>query len=318
MIKLFNINNYQIDTAQLGNLLHGEIVEEFEQAFAEYVGAKYACFANSASSLIYLSLSGLNSDPNTPNSTVKIPSIIPLVVPNVIISSGNNIEFYDDIDWVGNAYKLHDGIWDSAQEVTRNQYKDLAEPNDVMIFSFYPTKPVGGCDGGIIVGDNKEKIDHYSTMTLNGTRMNEDNWNREHIAMGHKMHGSSIQAYMANQNLKKIESKNSILEEIRLTYNNALGYNNTSNHLYRIRVKDNRSFLLKMKNQGIQCGIHYEAFHKNPLTYHSNFYLRYRNRRPLEKSELEERQTVSIPFHEKLNSEEIQYIIDKIKGSKND
>ena len=73
-----------------------------------------------------------------------------------------------------------------------------------------------------------------------------------------------------------------------------------------------------MKNQGIQCGIHYEAFHKNPLTYHSNFYLRYRNRRPLEKSELEERQTVSIPFHEKLNSEEIQYIIDKIKGSKND
>mgnify|MGYP003652488316 FL=1 len=318
MIKLFNINNYQIDTSKLGNLLHGEIVEEFEQAFAEYVGAKYACFANSASSLIYLSLNGLNSDPNTPNSTIKIPSIIPLVVPNVIISSGNNIEFYDDIDWVGNAYKLHDGIWDSAQQVTRNQYKQMAQPDDVMIFSFYPTKPVGSCDGGMVVGDNKDKIDHYRTMVLNGTRMNEDNWDREHVAMGYKMHGNSLQAHMANENLKTLDDKNSTLEEIRLTYNDALGYNNTSNHLYRVRVKDNRSFLDKMKDQGIQCGIHYEAFHKNPLTHHSNFYLRYRNRRPLEKSELEERQTVSIPFHEKLNNEEIKYVIDNIIRSQDE
>jgi len=318
MIKLFNINNYQIDTAKLGNLLHGEIVEEFEQAFAEYVGAKYACFANSASSLIYLSLNGLNSDPNTPNSTIKIPSIIPLVVPNVIINSGNNIEFYDDIDWVGNAYKLHDGIWDSAQQVSRNQYKQMAQGDDVMIFSFYPTKPVGSCDGGMVVSDNKEKIDHYRTMVLNGTRMNEDNWNREHVKMGHKMHGSSIQAHIANENLKKLDEKNSILEEIRLNYNDALGYNNTSNHLYRIRVKDNKSFLKKMRKQGIQCGIHYAAFHKNPLTHHCHFYLRYRNRNALEKSELEEQQTVSIPFHEKLKSKEIKYIIDRIIGTKND
>ena len=32
MIKLFNINNYQIDTSKLGNILHGEIIEEFEKA----------------------------------------------------------------------------------------------------------------------------------------------------------------------------------------------------------------------------------------------------------------------------------------------
>tara|TARA_R110000823_G_scaffold7357_2_gene26907 strand:+ start:425 stop:1360 length:936 start_codon:yes stop_codon:yes gene_type:complete len=311
MIKLFNINNYQIDTAKLGNLLHGEIVEEFEQAFAEYVGAKYACFANSASSLIYLSLKGLNS-------TIKIPSIIPLVIPNVIINSGNNIEFYDDIDWVGSAYKLHDGIWDSAQQVTRNQYKDLANPDDVMIFSFYPTKPIGSCDGGMVVGDNKDKIDHYRTMALNGTKMNEDNWNREHVAMGYKMHGNSLQAYMANENLKKLDEKNSILEEIRLAYNDALGYNNTSNHLYRVRVKDNRSFLDNMKDQGIQCGIHYAAFHKHPLTNHCHLYLHYRNRQPLKKSELEEQQTVSIPFHEQLKNKEIEHIIENIKGNKND
>jgi len=302
MINLFNINNYQIETSKLGNLLHGEIVEEFEQAFAEYVGAKYACFANSASSLIYLSLKGQNS-------TIKIPSIIPLVVPNVIINSSNNVEFYDDIDWVGGAYKLHDGIWDSAQQVTRNQYKQMAQPDDVMIFSFYPTKPIGSCDGGMVVSDNKEKIDHYKTMVLNGTRMNEDNWDREHVRMGYKMHGNSLQAYIANENLKKLDSKNDRLKQIRLMYNEALGYNNTSNHLYRIRVKDNRSFLQSMRAQGIQCGIHYAAFHKSPLI---------NSQQRLEKSEKEERQTVSLPFHEKLKNEEIQYIINKIKGSTNE
>ena len=302
MIKLFNINNYQIDTSKLGNLLHGEIVEEFEQAFAEYVGAKYACFANSASSLIYLSLKGLNS-------TIKIPSIMPLVVPNVIINSGNNIEFYDDVDWVGSAYKMHDGIWDSAQQVNRNQYRDLAEPDDVMIFSFYPTKPVGSSDGGMIVSDNKEKIDHYKMMVLNGTRMNEDNWNREHVAIGYKMHGNSLQAYIANENLKKLDSKNSMLEEIRLTYNKALGYSNTSGHLYRIRVEDNRSFLKQMLGEGIQCGIHYAALHKSPLI---------KNTQSLEKSEQEEKQTISIPFHEKLKSKDIEHIIHNIKRKQND
>ena len=39
MINLFHINNYTIDTSKFSNLLHDSIVQEFECAFAEYVGA---------------------------------------------------------------------------------------------------------------------------------------------------------------------------------------------------------------------------------------------------------------------------------------
>ena len=56
MIKLFHINNYDINTSRFSNLLHDDVVNEFEQNFADYVGAKYACSANSASSLLFLSL----------------------------------------------------------------------------------------------------------------------------------------------------------------------------------------------------------------------------------------------------------------------
>lgn len=300
MIQLFNINNYQIDTSELGNLLHGEIVEEFEQAFADYVGAKYACFANSASSLIYLSLKDLNT-------TVKIPSIMPPVVPNMIINSGNKIEFYDDIDWVGNMYQLHPGIWDSAQRVSRNQYSQVAQGADVMIFSFYPTKPVGSCDGGMIVSNNQYTIDKYRAMVLNGTKPSKNAWEREQTMFGYKMHGSSIQAKIAYENFKKLDDKKNKLNDIRNVFNTELGYNNLSLHLYRIRVKDNSRFIKQMKDVGIQCGIHYKAFHKSSLLKNVVKY------KPMPKSELEEKQTVSIPFHEKLTKQNIDHIVDNIR-----
>ena len=67
----------------------------FDDDFADYVGAKYACTANSASSLIFLSL--LRYAP----TVVKIPTIMPTVVPNVITNTRHKIIFYDDPDWVG-------------------------------------------------------------------------------------------------------------------------------------------------------------------------------------------------------------------------
>ena len=161
MINLFNIPDYTVDTSQFSNLLHDNIVQEFEESFAEYVGAKYACMGNSASSLLFLAL--LNK-----NAKISIPSTIPAVVPNLIINSGNSISFYDDIDWVGNSYRLHENIIDSAQEVSKNQYASLNENDAIMIFSFYPTKPIGSCDGGMVVSNSKDSIDYFRTMTLNG------------------------------------------------------------------------------------------------------------------------------------------------------
>ena len=64
-----------------------------------------------------------------------------------------------------------------------------------------------------------------------------------------------------------------------------------------------------MSTEGIQCGIHYAAFHKSPLV---------NSQQKLEKSEKEERQTISIPLHEKLSSKEIKHIINNVKRNKNE
>ena len=185
----------------------------------------------------------------------------------------------------------------------------MNDDNAIMIFSFYPTKPVGGCDGGMVVSNNKEVIDWYKMMTLNGMSFNEDNWNRVQHAAGYKMHGTSIQAYVANESLKKLDEKNERLQEILEIYNDHFGLTNRSKHLYRITVNDNKTFIEEMKKHNITCGIHYEHCHDK------EFYNANRGVLPL--SEAESTTAVSLPFHEKLSTQDIRKVIkyaDRLAG----
>ena len=283
--------------------LHGSVVESFEKEFAKYVGAKYACSVSSATNAIFLSF--LNK-----NQLVEVPSMIPPVVLNALINSGNQIDFVDNIGWVGNSYVLHDfgdyKVIDSAQRVDKMQYSNEANPSDLMIFSFYPTKPIGSLDGGMIVSDDFAKIKWFKEATLNGMSYDRDNWSRSIKFPGWKMYMSSFQAYIALQNFYKIEEKKARLADIRQKYNALLGYENTSEHLYRINVPNREGFMNNMKQSGINCGIHYLAAHKN-------FVYSGAAKKQLLKTEVEERTTVSIPYHEKLTDAEIDIVVEYIK-----
>ena len=243
---------------------------------------------------------------------VNIPSILPSVVSNAIITSGNRINFTDNVDCVGDSYILHKfndyKIIDSAQKVDKNQFQKEANDEDLMIFSFYPTKPVGGSDGGIIVSNDYDKIKWFKEATMNGMSYSFHNWDRKIKFPGFKMYMNSIQCYIANENLKLLDYKKRKLKKIRDFYNNELGYNNTSDHLYRIKVDDNKKFIKYMGGKSITCGIHYDALHLNPI------YNTFCKNLSFSKSKEESKQTVSIPFHEDLDKNgQLEYIIEHIK-----
>ena len=303
MINLFNIPNYNVDTSKFTHYLHGNIVSEFEDNFREYVGAKYSCTVNSATNAIFLSM--LNK-----NITVNVPSMIPPVVCNAVLTSGNKINFTDDTEWVGDSYILHEfedyKIIDSAQKVDLNQFNKEANDADLMIFSFYPTKPIGSSDGGIIVSNDEEKIKWFKEATMNGMSYSHNNWDRKIKFPGYKMYMNSIQCYIANENLKLLDYKKRKLKKIRDFYNSELGYNNTSDHLYRIKVNDNKKFIKYMNGKGITCGIHYDALHENEV------YSPWLTDNCPNSSKLS-KQTASIPFHEELTDEQILYVINKIE-----
>lgn len=319
MIKLFNLDNHIIDTGCFSHHLHDQGVKKFEIEFSKYVGAEYACSINSATNAIFLSL--LNK-----NSIIKVPSAIPPVVLNAIITSGNKIEFTDNIEWVGGSYVLHEledyKIIDSAQKVEKGQFAKEAEDKDLMIFSFYPTKPVGSYDGGIIVSNDKDKIDWFRAAVMNGCKNESNSWDRTVLFPGWKMYMNSIQALVASKSLKNLEKKNTQLNNVRSFYNKELGLNNKSLHLYRVNVKDNKKVKKELYDKGIQCGIHYEAAHRNPVYASSSVYTSQRLKDsglvlsgdPLIKSTRESHSTLSIPFNEKLKQEDLDYILKNIKS----
>lgn len=302
MINLFNINEYNISTSRFDNWLNGSIVAEFEEMIASYVGAKYACSFNSASSAIFLSF--LNK-----NTIVSIPSMLPPVVANMILNSGNTIEFRDDVDWVGGSYVLHDfgnyKIIDSAQRLVQNQFHQEANSEDLMLFSFYPTKPVGSCDGGMIVSDDYEKISWFKMATQNGTIYSENSWDRKIAFPGWKMYMNSIQAYIAMENFKKYEDKLDKISKVRERYNAEFGHSNTSDHLYRINVADRESVMDILNRKQIAYGIHYDPLHLNSV--YSDYFSS-----KLDKTESLKDSTLSIPLHENLSTQDIDCILDVV------
>ena len=123
---------------------------------------------------------------------------------------------------------------------------------------------------------------------------------------GYKFYMNSIQAFIANKNLSLLEAKKERLLEIRNIYNKELGYNNTSDHLYRINVSNRNKFIENMRESNIICGIHYESQHTNPVYTHGLTF-------KCTKSENESLTTVSIPFHENLSNSNLKHIINTVK-----
>jgi len=283
-------------------MLHDPRVGLVETLLARYVGAKYACAVNSATSAIFLALVR-NKD-----LVINAPSLLPPVVANAIITSGNKVNFIDDINWVGGSYTLHNfgdyKIIDSAQKLEHNQFAQEANAHDLMIFSFYPTKPLAGIDGGLVVSNDKEKINWFREAVFNGMGTGHNSWNRDIKFPGWKMYMNSVQAVVILNNFRTYELKLKKLKDIRIHYNYNFGCNNTSNHLYRINVVNNETISKNLHSRDIATGLHYKCLHKHPV---------YAQNTVLEKSEIAEKQTLSIPFNEKLSDDEITHIINNVK-----
>jgi len=296
MIPLFKIYKPVIDYNKFDHNLHGSIVTEFENAFAEYVGYKYAIGTNSCTSAIYLVMKWFN-ELYGPRK-IKIPTMLPPVVYNALHHAGSNIEFMDYYMWIGDSYEFineHYLIRDCAHLAP---YKKKSGWDDIRLYSFYPTKPCAGIDGGMVLTNDTKLYNWLRIATKNGMVDN-----KKYCFPGWKYYMSSAQAYVAYNSFKFIELKKEKLNQIREQYDSlnilsCLIY--PSDHLYVIEVDDNKKFIKYMEKNGVQCGIHYKCLHRK---LHKEY-----SPDPLPNSLRMENRVVSIPFHEDLTKKDIKYI----------
>lgn len=305
MINLFSVNKPIINTSLFSNLLYDDIVHELEEKIADYVGAKYAVATNSATSAIFLSLKCMGNKNKKPCS---VPSIITTRFLHAIEMAGYNIEYEDDVDWVGGNYCLYKEVYsyvfDSAQMIDPGQFLKRYSSKDLCIFSFYPTKPIGGIQGGMIVSDNKEKIDWIRKATYFGEEISPKSWKSAPKFKGYQMFMNAIEAYAALRSFEKYPEKRYKLNEVREKYKDAFGDNvvtGDSFHLFRIKTSDAYRFIDDMSKEDIVCGHHYKAAHLNEVWGNKKY--------RLPKSEQHGQTVVSIPFHEHLTKYDVYEVI---------
>jgi dTDP-4-amino-4,6-dideoxygalactose transaminase len=200
----------------------------------------------------------------------RIPSMIPPVVCNAIIKSGNRIAFYDDPNWVGSSYKLCSvgdcDVIDSAHEVISGAFDQCdSGTRKVVLYSFYPTKPVGGMDGGMICTNDESLARSIRHASMNGAVYAGDSWDRLTLFPGWKAYMSRAQAQVAMDSLRNLADKNSRLWEIYCEYTNLLFAESSffSQHIFSITLPPGdgtRKYLsTKLKSEGIQTGLHYQS-----------------------------------------------------------
>ena len=335
-INLFAVKRPIIDTSLFTNVLHDPIVTEVENRFAKLVGAKYAVSANSASMLIYIYFKHVV---DTPTPRVLLPGCYPPVVVSYLLHANAKVtlDWQMPDTWVGNEHKLyvhpHEGftLIDSAQAIGANVYSRSLNrsgfPEDCMLFSFYPTKPCGGLDGGMLVTDSKEVADEVRRYINYGHAVSgaQDSWSKEWDVPGYKAYMSATQALAINLRLDSLEQELKRLDVIRFKYQDSLLYSKikvhpgsfSSNHLFRVKTNIPKCsismFREELRAKGIPTGIHY-----NPLTTVLSYEFLtkintgdqnlLRRKFPTDKTEW-----ISIPFHSELADSEVDYILRTMK-----
>ena len=136
-----------------------QVVEDFEQAIAEYAGSKYATVVNSCTNALLLCCDYFKVQ------EVAIPHKTYVSVPQVIIRAGGTVKF-DKRNWQRRGiYQLKPyPIWDSARLCTSGMHqKDQFE-----CISLHWGKTFNLGQGGVILHDSQEAQKWFKKARFDG------------------------------------------------------------------------------------------------------------------------------------------------------
>lgn len=275
MLTYSHQNIDQSDIEAVIDALKGEIltggkkVEEFEQALCEYVGVKYACVLNSATSALHLAYSALN----VKNKTVLTTPLTFAATANAALMAGAKVEFIDIksdgnvdekkieqrlktksddigaicvVDYAGNSVEMDEiyklckdyniPLIDDASHALGAYYKDekVGKKADLSIFSFHPVKPITTFEGGAVTSDNEELIKKIKLLRSHGI-VKKRLWDSDMIDLGYNYRLSDVACALGINQLKKLDSNLKKREEIAQFYDKEFERNP---YFSTIKIKD--------------------------------------------------------------------------------
>ena len=332
-----------------GRLTDGRYLLDFEKAFAEYNGVKYAIAVNSGTAAIDVSLRYFRLQ----GREVIVPTNTFISTPNAVIFAGGKPVFADmnpntlciDVEDVKRKItsktagviavhiaglvcpQIHE-LKEFCTEKGLFLLEDSAHAHGAMLdnqkagtfgdagcFSFYPTKVITSCEGGMIITNNEKFAEEARCLRSCG--QNED---RQMVMLGHNWRMSEPTAIIGKHQLKALDMFIEKRNQIARQYDEYLSYNsgielfrfapNLRHSYYKFPIKlDSRIDRLKVtallkEDYGVETGqVYYPPCHLHPY-YREVFGTKdgdYPN------AERVLNHILCLPIHVKLSKENVKY-----------
>lgn len=329
-------------------LTEGDITKKFEDAISHYVHSKYATATTSATTALHTAFHCIGvKDKNVLVSDFTFPATVLAIIqaggkPILIDvdketmnvnreivenSLDKKIRFIAPVSLFGNPlnrdfYKLRKKnvmiIEDAATNLgTKIGSKYVGTLADVTCFSFHPRKIITTGEGGMITTNNKKLNDKFKSFKKFGQR------DSKFQDMGTNYKLSDIQSAIGLGQIKKIEKiikirirKAKIYNEIisKINYIEPQEQTSHSRHTYQSYVciirkpKKRNKIIKKLASNNIESQIGTYALHKLPVFQKMN------RVGVLKNSEFLYKNSISLPLHEEIRTEDQEYICKIIKN----
>lgn len=351
-----------------GWLSVGPKTKEFEQRFAEYVGAPEAAAVNSGTSGLHLALLALGVGPG---DEVIVPSYTFTASAATVVHCGATPRLVDvepahlnidpnrveeaitprtkaimvvhfggracDLEAIGELARKHGlGVVEDAAHAlpSRAPWGLVGGGPNVVVFSFYATKPLATGEGGMVTSGVPSLMEKIRLMSLHG--MSRDAWKRyltggswfyEVISPGFKYNMGDVQAALGLVQLSRVRDMVDRRVGIARKYAAGLGdcpeveipsmedAEGNSWHLYALRLNLERlrvgrnEFIENLAARGVGTGVHFIPLHLHP------YYRDALNVTPamFPVSQREYEREISLPIYSSMTDDEIDYVLTTVR-----
>lgn len=280
-------------------ITQGPKVGEFEQAVANYCGAKYgvamssgtaalhaACiaagikagdevittpltFAATANAVIYCGgkpvfvdiedTLNINANEIEAKITPKTKAIIPMDFGGHPAELGRIME-------IAQFYGLV--VIEDACHALGAEYKSskIGSVSDMTVFSFHPVKHITTGEGGMVVTNNEDYYNKLKQLRHHGMVRVSD-WDYDINCLGYNYRITDFQCALGISQLKKQDSNLARRREIADRYNQVFkgqvtrSYVNHAYHIYVTEVENRDEVIKRLREHGIGATIHYKPVH---------------------------------------------------------
>jgi dTDP-4-amino-4,6-dideoxygalactose transaminase len=203
--------------------------------------------------------------------------------------------------------------------------KRIGSDGDIACFSFDPVKIITSIDGGCVVVNTLDELEHLHHLRLLGVDKdtterykNARAWEYDVVSEGFRYHLTNIMASVGLSQIKRVDEFISTRQEVCTRYSDAFSsisglrvlrrdYSDVSPFIYSVRVLgDRRAALIEhLKRQGIASGIHFLPVHHH--THFSNT-----RRGDLGVTEAVSGEVLTLPLHSNMKPQFIKRVIEGV------